>query len=137
MMDSMCGHYGVPYLEQWVTGLAWREIFGQSAYGGVGLAHQYQQGGPVPVDNPPFDWWLFLHPEGCDWGALDDEPIFAIICHVAKYSRPSWVMLPVWTLTQRIWKTIPNWSQVAQMGRLGACRHLNGITAQCLANKVL
>jgi hypothetical protein len=135
MMDAMCGHYGVPYLEQWVVGLAGREILASTAWSGMGMAHQYQHGGPVPVDNPPYDWWLFLFPEGLEWAAMNYLPIFAVICHVGKYGRSSGAMLPLWALTQKIWTTVPEWSKVAQMGRVDACRHLNGIAAQCLANK--
>jgi hypothetical protein len=138
IMDAMTGHYGVPYLEHWVVGLAVREILGQTAFCGMGLAHQYQRGGDVPIDNPPVDWWLFLYPNGYDWGSLDEQPIFAVMAHVVQ-NNPSnrfWTDLyPVWGLTQQICRTVPDWRQVAEMGRVGACLHLNGIAAQCLANK--
>lgn len=140
MMDMMTGHYGVPFLEQWVVGLAVREILGQTAGGGLGLAHQYQRGGDVPVDNPPVDWWLFLYSSGYDWGALDEQPIFAVIAHVVQhvpYYRSWSDLYLIWGLTQEIWKSVTDWSQVAQMGRVGACHHLNEIAAQCLANKAL
>ena len=139
MMDAMTGHYGVSSLfEHWVVGLAGREILGQTAFEGMGLAHQYQQGGEVAVNNPPFDWWLFLYPDGYDWGSLDEKPVFAIICHVAqhKYTFHGTYasMLPLWGLTQNIWGEVKDWGEVARMGRVGACRHLNGVAARCLAN---
>ncbi len=135
MMDTMCGHYGVAYLEHWVVGLAGREILASTGRGGVGMAHQYQRGGEVPVDNPPCDWWLFLCPDGQEWAAIEDQPIFAMITHVAHHSAVSWTMLPQWALTQGLSRTVQDWSQIAQMGRVDACRHLNGITARFLADE--
>jgi hypothetical protein len=141
MMDAICGHYGVTHFEQWVVGLARREILGQTAFSGMGLAHQYQHGGgEVPVDNPPVDWWMFLYPNGYDWGALDEQPIFAIMCHVVQHdpSKRFWSDLyPIWGLTQQIWTTVPDWSEVGRMRGIDACRYLNWITAQCLANNDL
>jgi hypothetical protein len=137
MMDAMCGHYAVPYLEHWVVGLAGREILASTAWCGSGMAHQYQRGGDVPVDNPPYDWWLFLFPEGHEWAAMDEQPVFAIVAHVARNVRSCGLMLPLWVITEAIRKTVPDWSHVAQMGRLGACRHLNRITVQCLADSSL
>jgi hypothetical protein len=134
MMDAMCGHYAVPYLEHWVVGLAGREILASTAWRGSGMAHQYQRGGELPVDNPPYDWWLFLFPEGIEWAAMDDQPVFAVIAHVARNNKSCGLMLPLWVLTEAIRKTVPDWSHVAQTGRVAACRHLNWITAQCLAN---
>ncbi len=131
MIEWMCSHYGVPYFEQWVVGLAGREILASTASFGMGMAHQYQSGGQVPVDNPPVDWWLFLFPEGIDWAAIDGLPVFAVIAHVAHLDASYRAMFPVCFLTQSLLRT--DWSQVAQMGRVDACRHLNRITAQCLA----
>ena len=142
MMDVMTGHYGVSsFFEHWVVGLAGREkIFGSTACNGWSLAYDYQRGGEVPVDNPPVDWWLFLYPSGYDWGSLDEQPIFAIICYVAKHNgtyASHGAMVPLYFLACDLWRTVTDWSQVAQMGRVGACRHLNRIAAQCLANKAL
>ena len=135
IIDAMCGHYGVPYFEQWVVGLARREILGSSAWFGMGMAHQYQGGGLVPVDNPPVDWWLFLFPEGIDWAAMDEHLVFAVIAHVAQNDASYRAMLPQCVLAQSLLRT--DWSHVAQMGRVDACRHLNWITAQRLADSSL
>ena len=137
--DIMTGHYGVSrQFAEWVVGMAGREIIGSTALCACALAHEYQRGGPVPVDCPPVDWWLFLFPGGIDWAALDDQPIFALMAHVFRNdpSAQSWLgMYPIWILAQELLKSIPDWSQIARMGRLGACRHLNGIVAHCLTNK--
>ena len=130
MMDAMCGHYDVPYLEHWVIGLAGREILASTAYSGMGMAHEFQKRG-VEVDNPPCDWWLFLFPEGQEWAAMDDLPVFAVIAHVAHHDASYRAMLPRYVLTQGLWRT--DWRAVAELGRVDACRHLNGITARCLA----
>jgi hypothetical protein len=143
MMDAMAGHYGVPsFFEQSVVGLAGREIIGSTAYCGMGMAHQYQRGGAIPIDNPPFDWWLFLFPQGIDWAALDEEPIFAVICHVAEndytYKRGSYgAMWPLWVLTKFLGREVTDWSEIAKMGRVDACRCLNKIAAQNLSYKGL
>ena len=135
MIDAMCGHYDVPYLADWVLGLAGREILCSTAWYGMGMAHQYQRGGLVPVDNPPVDWWLFLFPEGIDWAAMDGDPVFAVTAHVAHHDSTYRAMLPLCFLTESLRRT--DWRQVAQMGRIGACRHLNWLTAQCLADMAL
>ena len=135
IIDAMCGHYGVPYLGHWVVGLAGREILASTAWFGMGMAHQYQRGGLVPVDNPPVDWWLFLFPEGIDWAAMDEHLVFAVIAHVAQNDASYRAMLPQCVLAQSLLRT--DWSHVAQMGRVDACRHLNWITAQRLADSSL
>lgn len=138
IMEAMTGHYNVQsQFEEWVVGMAGREILGSSGYGGVGLAREYQRGGPVPVDSSPVDWWLFLFRGGIDWASLDEQRIFAVMAHVRQNDPSSSDMSPIYVLTHEIRRTVQDWSQVPPMGRLGACRHLNGITAQCLANKAL
>jgi hypothetical protein len=139
IVDTMTGHYGAgSQFEEWVVGMAGREILGSTALCPCGLAHEYQRGGRVPVDCPPVDWWLFLFPGGIDWAALDEEPVYAVMTHVFGNdpSAPSWWgMYPVWVLAQGVLKADPDWSQIAQMGRVEACRRLNGIVAQCLAKE--
>jgi hypothetical protein len=141
IVDTMTGHYGVwSQFEEWIVGMAGREILGSTAMCACGLAHQYQRGGRVSVDCPPVDWWLFLFPGGIDWAALDEEPVHAVMTHVFRNdpSAQSWSgMYPTWVLAEGILRTFPDWSQVARMGRVGACRHLNGIVAQCLANQIV
>ena len=131
MIQAMCGHYGVPYFEQWVVGLAGLEIRCSTGRFGMGMAQQYQSGGQVPVDNPPVDWWLFLFPEGIDWASMDDLPVYAVIAHVAHLDASYRAMIPICFFTESLRRT--DWSQVAHMGRVDACRYLNRITAQCLA----
>jgi hypothetical protein len=144
IVDRMAGHYRSPaLLEEWVAGLAGREILGSTAYCGMGFAHQYQysQGGRVPLDCPPIDWWLFLYPDGVDWAALDEEPIFAVIAPVAPdrsfVQRLTGTMIRVYILAQSIWRTVSEsgagWRDVARMGRVEACRHLNPIAVQSLS----
>jgi hypothetical protein len=135
MIDAMCGHYGVPYFSDWVVGVAGREILASTAWFGLGMAHQYQRAGLVAVDNPPVDWWLFLIPGGIDWAAVDGHPVFAVIAHVAHLDASYRAMFPLCFLTQSLLRTA--WSQVAQMGRVDACRYLNRITAQCILDLAL
>jgi hypothetical protein len=131
MSEWMCSYYGVPYFSDWVVGLAGREIFCSSGRFGMGMPHQYQSGGQVPVDNPPVDWWLFLFPEGLDWAAMDERPVYAVITHVAHIDASYRAMLALWFFTESLRRT--DWADVAKMGRIGACRYLNRIIAQCLA----
>jgi hypothetical protein len=138
IMDVMADHYGDrSKFEAWVVGLAGRELLGATAAHGCGMAHQFQHdGGGVPVDCPPVDWWLFLFPSGIDWSALDDEPIFAVIAHVARdseYASYGSHMRSAWALAQGVWGAVDgDWARIARMGRVEAARHLNPITARLL-----
>jgi hypothetical protein len=79
VMDLFTSHYQTPEVfEDWVVGLAGRELLASSAVGGHwGLVHQYQDRHGAPVDCPPVDWWLFLFPDGIDWASLDaDDAVF-------------------------------------------------------------
>ena len=132
MIQAMCGHYGVPYFEQWVVGLSrTMRYFVHRDGSGWEWPTNTRAGGQVPVDNPPVDWWLFLFPEGIDWAAMDGDPVYAVIAHVAHLDASYRAMIPICFFTESLRRT--DWSQVAQMGRVAACRHLNRITAQCLA----
>lgn len=140
MMERISDYYGDESLfREFVVGLAGREILASTAWGGAGFAHQFQRGDSVAVDNPPVDWWLFLMPAGYDWRALDDQPIYAVMCHVFRGRPYSWVpgvMFPIYLLTQDVWRNVADsnlgWQGVARMGLLAGCRHLNQIVARCL-----
>jgi hypothetical protein len=138
IMDAMTDHYEVrSRFEAWAVGLVGRELLGSTASRGCGLAHQFQYGGEdkIPVDCPPMDWWLFLFPDGIDWAAWDEKKIYAVIAHVGEggdYARLSCGMLPTYALTQSVWWTVDDWSQVARMGPIEAAWHLNLITANLL-----
>ena len=138
IMDAMTDHYGDrSRFEAWVVGLAWRELLGSTAWRGCGMAHQFQHdGGEVPVDCPPVDWWLFLFPGGIGWSALDDEPVFAVIGHVARdgeHARSGSGMLPTWALAERVWNAVDrDWARVARLGRVEAAWHLNPLVARLL-----
>jgi hypothetical protein len=139
-MDLITGHYGIPdVFEDWVVGLAGREIFSSSFLGGRwGLVHQYQVGHRAPVDCPPVDWWLFLFPDGIDWASLDEEPVHALIGHVGRrpYPEESGLMLSAWSLTTTITKAADDARPISRMGRVAAACHLNRIAAQCLEKKL-
>jgi hypothetical protein len=137
MMDVMADHYGDrSKFEPWAVGLARRELLGSTASHGSALAHQFQyDGGVVPVDCPPVDWWLFLFPAGIGWSAIDEKPIFAIIAHVCdgKHARHSSAMLPVWCLAGAVLHAVgDDWARVARMGRVEVAWHLNPIAAHLL-----
>ena len=138
IMDVMADHYGDrSRFEPWVVGLAGRELLGSTAFRGCGMAHQFQHdGGEVPVDCPPVDWWLFLFPGGIGWSALDDEPVFAVIGHVARdgeHARSGSGMLPTWALAERVWNAVDrDWARVARLGRVEAAWHLNPLVARLL-----
>jgi hypothetical protein len=143
IVDRMAGHYRSPaLLEEWVAELAGREILGSTAYTGMGFAHQYQHShdGRVPLDCPPIDWWLFLYPDGVDWAALDEEPIFAVMAPVAPdRSFVQWqpgTMLRVYCLADSIRRAVSDsevgWQGVSRMGRIDAARYLNRIATEYL-----
>ena len=143
IMDRMSQHYRSPALfEEWVVGLAVREMLGSTAYCGMGFAHQYQYcqtGGRL--DCPPIDWWLFLYPEGVDWAALDKELIFAVIAPLAP-DRSFVQWRPGQCSAFTCWHRLSGgrctdsaigWRGVAHMGRVAACQHLNEIAVQHLS----
>lgn len=129
MIDRWTGYYDRPDLfERWVRGLAGRESLASTSFGGhCGLAHQYDRVGGVRVDRPPVDWWLFLFPQGIDWGCLSGKPTYALLGHVG---RVPWVqaigfMNRVWCLAERLIGSVEDWPKVSRMGRVDAARHLN------------
>jgi hypothetical protein len=138
IMDVMANRYGDrSRFEPWVVGLAGRELLGVEAFQGCALAHQFQhKGGAVTVECPPVDWWLFLFPGGIDWSALDDEPIFAVIAHVARdseYASYGPHMRSTWALAERVWCAVDgDWAWIARMRRVEAARHLNPLVARLL-----
>jgi hypothetical protein len=142
MMDVMADHYGDrSKFEPWAVGLARRELLGSTASHGSALAHQFQyDGGEVPVDSPPVDWWLFLFPAGIGWSALDEEPVFGIIAHVTsggEHARQRSAMLRVWCLAGAVLHAVgDDWARVARMGQVEVAWHLNPITARLLEGMI-
>ena len=131
-------HYHIP-LEGWVKGLARREALGSTAMGqGFGLVHQFQDDQQIRLENAPVDWWLFLFPNGIEWDACDDEPVYGMIGHVfsADHMNHAGLKLRPYVLTTAIaWSVIMDdgWKSIARMDGTTAARKVNSAVARRIA----
>lgn len=110
MMESMARHYHQPARAlDWAAALCFREALSDySICSGFGLVHQFQRPGEpdLEIDQPPFDGWLFLMPNGVDWSAIDNPPVYCLVSGVtatfsAGAAPRTWV-----TLGESIWKVV-------------------------------
>lgn len=140
IISIISNHYHVPYLDGWVHGLTDRELLASTGLGdGFALAHQYQYGapGPVPVQCPPIDWWMFLYPAGTDWEALDENLIHAVLITVFQNGLSEAGHLRIWCLASHLARMLVDgnnlaWQQLSKMNRVEACHILNHAMAQCI-----
>lgn len=101
----MAEHYARPELaRQWARNLASREAIGSTGLGdGFALPHEFQsRGTSVRTDNGIADWWLILLPGGVDWRALDDKPVYYMVCPVMEKVEPCSVLWPLSGITRGI-----------------------------------
>ena len=89
IVDLMTGHYRVPHLyEGWVVELAFLETLIPTESGDhLGILPRFQNPCAVAVDSPPVDWWLFVFPDGVDWGSPDGGRVHALLGHVTRSSH--------------------------------------------------
>ena len=143
----LADHYRIP-AEPWAVALAKREALGSSPLGlgrgtGVALLHQFQfqDDRQVGLANPAVDWWLFLFPEGIEWHAVDDQPVFGMIGHVFESHQPG-LQLPVWVLSNETAGAVmmngqqvdpTAWQRLSRLDRISAARRVNTAVLQCLA----
>jgi hypothetical protein len=131
LMRVITDYYRVPHLfPKWARGCARRESLASTGfYRGAAMPHQFQSEGTVLVNNPPVDWWTVLFPEGANWNAIDDEPVFAMITHVfrERHTELPGLSFRVWALTQGVafGKTADDWKRIAQMDRINAAQAVN------------
>ena len=142
----LADHYRIP-VEPWAVALAKREALGSAPLGlgrgtGVALLHQFQfqDDRQVRLANPAVDWWLFLFPEGIEWQAVDDQPVFGMIGHVFESHQPG-LQLPVWVLSNETAGTVMMkgqevdqmaWKRLARLDRISAARRVNDAVVRCL-----
>jgi hypothetical protein len=135
MMRVMTDHYRVPYLfPTWSKRMAEREALGSTGCGyGFGLLHQFQDDGIVGLDNYPVDWWMVIFPEGVDWDAYDDKPVYGMIGHVFPHLMPCFA-LGVYEKTHRaVWEMKVagiTWERLAKVDRVTAARVVNQAVAR-------
>jgi mannitol/fructose-specific phosphotransferase system IIA component len=142
LTGTLADYYRVPYAEQWARGMIGREMLGCTGIGqGVAIPHQYQRQTPglVPVQCPPADWWVFLHPRGMEWNALDEQPIYAVFTMVFRHGvQEPGALRHMCLLSQLVKLFVPDEQtsrHVAQMSRTKVCRLLNRTIAACLADE--
>ena len=131
LMRVLTDYYREPHLyRKWVTGCAKRESLASTGFGcGFAMPHQFQGDGLIQLGNPPTDWWLIISPEGINWNAIDDDPVFAMITHVfpIRHNELPGLSFRTWALTEGVaWgmKT-DNWQRIAKMDRMDAARAVN------------
>ena len=133
--DRMSSFYGRQDLaDKWAFNLARREKLCSTGLGwGYGLAHQFQGdfSDRVATVNALVDWWLFLFPDGIEFGSLDERPVYAVIGHVFDRFRAG-LDLRVWGLTTKLARrivlmtsTVQGWLHDAHMDRVITARFLN------------
>lgn len=134
LMRTMTDYYGVPHLfPTWATGLARREALGSTAIGqGLALVHQFQDDGFVKPKDGSVDWWLFLFPDGIEWEAMDNEPVFGMIAHVfSPHLDSPGIKLRAWSLATCVGRNIVrstgglDWARIASMDRPLAAQLVN------------
>jgi hypothetical protein len=150
LMHVLTNYYRRPQLfERWVSGVAKRESLGSAGVGGgFGLLHQFQDDGHVRPVNPPVDWWLFLFPDGVDWDAWDEKPVYGMIGHVFPPPQHRLPGPTMWTyaLTSFVARLavqnsreadLAAWQRIARMDRTTATRTANLAFARGLAESPL
>ena len=86
------------------------------------------------------DWWLFLFPEGIEWQAVDDQPVFGMIGHVFESHQPG-LQLPVCVLSNETAGAVMMngqevdqmaWKRLARLDRMTAAKRVNAAVFSCL-----
>ncbi len=130
-------HYAIPS-SGWANGMAKREALASTSLGhGFGLLHQFQDRQHIRLETPPVDWWLFLFPNGIEWNAIDDQPVFGMIGPVFP---PDHIEMPalklrVYELTTRIGREVmlsDGWRAIARLDGESAARKLNLAVGRCV-----
>lgn len=144
--NRMSSHYDrLDLSEIWAVRMAKREKLGSTSTGpGVGQVQQFQNSKErVATVNGLVDWWIFLFPDGFDFDALDQKPVYAVVGHVFDHRRvvfENHVGGLAQALSRRIgYAKVPerethetDWKLVAGMDRITAARFLNHELACCL-----
>ena len=147
IINRMSSYYGrLDLSESWAVRLAKREKMMSTSVGpGAGQVHQFQDSKDrIATANGLVDWWIFLFPDGFDFDALDQKPVYAVVGNVFDQRRFD-LECPVLGLGQRLARRVgyakasergiheTDWKPVASMDRITAARFLNHELAHCLA----
>ena len=139
LMESLTLRYRVAKrMEDWAYRLACREALASTGVGrNAALAHQFQLEGIVKLYNTSVDWWLFLFPDGVDWGSCDEQPVHAILSHVFpdRWTARHDFALKVLSQTSRAFQCVDaksSWKTVSQLNHVEAARLVNRLTIQSL-----
>jgi hypothetical protein len=141
LIHVLTDFYGATHLyESWAMRLMRREALGSTGVGsGFSLLHQFQDCSAIRLANAPVDWWLFLFPDGVDWGAFDAQPVYAMLSHVFPPRALPGLAIRVYHLTSLVtWelrgdqKNTTASQRLARLDRSAAAREVNGAIARCL-----
>jgi hypothetical protein len=92
----------------------------------------------LPLANERIDWWLFLFPDGADWGRTDGGPVHALLTFAAGMECFLWdCVYGAYGLMGHVAEQIgrdgaPDWCQLARWDAAAAARYLNGCVVRCL-----
>ena len=105
---------------------------------GFGLVHQFQDDQQIRLVNAPVDWWLFLFPNGIEWDAFDDEPVYGMIGHVfpSDHMNHAGLKMRPYLLTTVIAGSVmrdEGWRAIARLDRSNAAWKVNSAVARCIA----
>jgi mannitol/fructose-specific phosphotransferase system IIA component (Ntr-type) len=131
LMRVLTNYYRVPHLfPKWAMDCAKRESLGSTGIGkGFAILHQFQNNGRVQLNNYPVDWWLVISPEGIEWNALDEKPVFGMIGHIfpPNHRYLPLLKLRTWALTESVAHRIEAhvWKRIARMDRITAAKEVN------------
>ena len=140
LMEIVTLHYRVAKrMEDWAFRLACREALATTGIGSnAAFPHQFQLEGIVKLNNTSVDWWLFLFPDGVDWGSCDEQPVHAMLSHVFPgrwTERPDFALkvLAQFSRAFQCVDAISSWRTVSQMNQIEAARMVNRLTIQSLS----
>ena len=138
----LADHYAIPSAG-WTNGMTKREALASTSLGqGFGLLHQFQDNQHIRLATPPVDWWLFLFPNGIEWNAIDEKPVYGMIGHVFPTDHIDMPALKVkvYSLTTRIGREVmmsDGWRAIASLDGKAAARKVNLAVSRCIGNKIV
>ena len=128
LMDWLTRHYlQADLLCCWARKFWRREMLGSTGFGhGLGLLHDFQLLEPVRTDNEIVDWWLVLLPDGVDWLALDERPVYFMVGPVMEDRRLGGTYIGV---MEAIWRGLHHVVKTEGVNLAGWARRLAGLPA--------
>ncbi len=138
-VDALARYYDrADLFEPWLRQVMRREELASTGIGRHVAILDYRLGVPLPVDEPPADWWLFLVPDGCDWQALDDLPVHVVFnVALADPSRRGTFLRELEHLARGL-RRLPGaaWRDFSRLPPLDAARCFNSLILEIEEDRV-